>query len=148
MLYFESLPSIEYNFTDVNQTIKMKNIFYQLQLDIDLRTFTRFYRIDGFKRIDTISFELYNSTEYWWIIALLNNINDIIFDLPVDDNMLRQIAMNLTLEKYDDIEEVEALNYYLSVFDNEQLKNDDKRLISVVNTEHMGQVISEILKRL
>ncbi len=147
-LYFENLPVISYNFTDTNEVIKMKNIFYQLSIEIDFQKYTKFYRINGIMRIDTISQELYGSTDYWWVIALINNINDIIFDLPVDDNILRKIAMNKTTDIYDDIETVEAIEFYSYSLEKLEEDNNDKRLISVINPHQMGEVLTEIIKKL
>ncbi len=39
-------------------------------------------------RPDIISFIKYNSTQYWWIIMMVNNIDDIWNDLDVGDDLI------------------------------------------------------------
>lgn len=147
MNYFENLPSIEYSFTDVDQLVKMRNIFNYLDLSFISTSVTKLYRINGTSRLDLISHELYGTADYWWIIALLNNIQDIIFDLPVDEALLREIASRKMLEVYNTILDSGALSYFNTVFDTLVLENDAKRKILVIDRSYIGRVITEIMKR-
>lgn len=145
MKYFINLPEIEYVFSDVDQIIKMKNIFYKLNLNITSDS-VKFYKIKEIKRIDTISFELYGTVEYWWIISLLNNIQDVIFDLPVGDELLQQIAMRTTLEEYTLITDPGAIEFYSSVLDELIIENDSKRKIWIVKPSYISEVVSKLIR--
>jgi len=148
--YFSNLPTLEYTISSISSTAKMKNIFFHLNIILDDNEFIDIYRIDGIKRLDTISFELYNKTDYWWILALLNKIDDIIFDLPISEEILYLIAKDRTKKIYgDDVNlntNTEAMNYYISQVEILILENDNKRIIKVINPLYIGTVLSEVIK--
>ncbi len=150
MQYFSNLPTLEYTISSISSTAKMKNIFFHLNIILDDNEFIDIYRIDGIKRLDTISFELYNKTDYWWILALLNKIDDIIFDLPISEEILYLIAKDRTKKIYgDDVNlntNTEAMNYYISQVEILILENDNKRIIKVINPLYIGTVLSEVIK--
>lgn len=148
MYYFENLPVITYDSLDSEELVKMRNIFYRLELSTLKDEYTRFYRIDGDKRLDTISHELYDTPHYWWIIAFINNIQDIIFDLPLEEELLQQVATDRTLVEYASLVEPGALQYRAEQLEALVEENDTKRLILVVNPAFIGRVITEILKSL
>jgi hypothetical protein len=148
MYYFENLPIVDYDSLDSEEIVKLRNIFWRLELgelDTDLM---RYYRIDGDKRLDTISFELYGTPHYWWIISFINNIQDIIFDLPLKEDMLQQIATDRALAVYPTLSHPGALAYRSEQLDELVAEYDEKRLIRVVNQAYIGRVITEILKSL
>ena len=146
MRYFSNLPTINYFIGD--QYVKLKNIFYQLKIEFVNSDQLSIYRIDGVKRLDTISNELYGTTEYWWLIALTNDIKDIIFDIPVDDEILREIAKRTTLESYASLLSDGALDFYNTKLDELILDNNNKRILKVISKQQIGDVIAEISKRL
>jgi hypothetical protein len=146
MNYFNSLPTISY---EINGTpTQMKNLFYYLNISSITDEILTIYRINGTKRLDQISYELYNTTDYWWILALINEIQDIIFDLPVTDEILRDITSSLVAEKFTNIVTVEALDYYDIKLDELTIDNDSKRIIKIIDKSYIGRVISEINKSL
>jgi hypothetical protein len=146
MYYFNSLPTISY---EINGTpTQMKNLFYYLNISSITDEILTIYRINGTKRLDQISYELYNTTDYWWILALINEIQDIIFDLPVTDEILRDITSSLVAEKFTNIVTVEALDYYDIKLDELTIDNDSKRIIKIIDKSYIGRVISEINKSL
>jgi len=150
MEHFDQLPTITYTPSNEAETVKMKNLFLTLNLNITDEDFIQLYVIEGIKRLDTISYELYNSTEHWWIIAKLNNITDIIFDLPIEEDILQKVALDRTLAQpeYDDLEDPGALDYYIEQFEILVTENDDKRKINVIKPEYMGTLLTEIVKSL
>lgn len=146
MNYFSVLPTIDYNFN--GDFVKMKNIFYSLNLEYVDDLVFKLYRINGIKRIDTIAYELYGTTDYWWLIALINNIKDIIFDLPIEEDIIRQITTNKTKDKYGSITTSDAINYYNLTLSDLIEENDGKRLIRVIDKVYISRIITDILKRL
>ena len=46
-----------------------------------------YYRISqqDLMRPDAISYKMYGTEEYWWIICMLNDINDVFHDMNVGD---------------------------------------------------------------
>ena len=112
--------------------------------------FIELYVIEGTKRLDNISYELYGTTDYWWIIAKINSINDIIFDLPIHEEILQKVAIDRTLaqDDYDTLDDVGALDYYIEQFEEIVEENDAKRQINIIKPIYMGSVITEIVKSL
>ena len=148
MRYFENLPIVNYDSDDTEVMAKLRNIFYRLEIYNLEDEYTRIYRIDGDKRLDTISQELYGTPHYWWIIAIINNIQDIIFDLPLEEDLLHQVATDRTLAIYANLAVEGALTYRSTQVDELIAENDEKRFIKIVRAEYMGRVIAQILKSL
>jgi hypothetical protein len=150
MEHFENLPTITYSPSNSDITAEMKNLFFTLDLTVQDNNSVQLYVIEGVKRLDNISYELYNSTEHWWIIAKLNNITDIIFDLPISEDILQKIALDRTLdqESFDSIDDPGALDYYIEQFEELVLENDNKRQISVIKPSYMNNILTEIIKTL
>lgn len=148
MKYFEYLPTIQYDISDANFTAKVKNIFYKLELYNINKKYFKFYNVIGEKRLDQISFELYGTTDFWWLIAILNNIRDIIFDVPLSSEMIQSIARNKTLEIYNSLDDEGAMVYYIEKTDELELENDSKRKLVIINQSYVGEVVTELLKML
>lgn len=149
MQHFEQLPTITFTPEDIAlQPALVKNVFYTLDIIIQDQNYIELYVIEGTKRLDNISYELYESTDHWWILAKINSITDIIFDLPVDEELLQNVAMDRTLEIYATIDDVGAMTYYLEQFDLLVAENDDKRKINIIKPSYMGLVITQIVKSL
>jgi hypothetical protein len=146
MLYFEHLPVINYDSADTEEIAKLRNLFFRLDITNIDKDYTRIYRINGESRLDLISQELYGTTDYWWIIALINNIHDIIFDLPLNEELLKQVATDRTLAVYPALTSPGALAYWTEQVEELVLENDEKRLINVISQQHIGKIITEILK--
>jgi hypothetical protein len=148
MLYFEHLPILNYDSLDSEELAKMRNIFFRLDIKNINEDWTRFYRINGIQRLDTISYELYGTTDYWWIICLINDIHDIIFDIPVEEELIQQVATDRTLALYPALTSPGALTYRSEQLEKLVSENDEKRLIRVVNPANIGKIITAILKSL
>lgn len=148
MLYFENLPIIDYDYDNTEQTAKMRNIFFNLNLSNMDPEYLQYYRIDGYKRLEDISFELYGTTNYWWLLALVNDIKDFIFDLPIHEEILQSVAAERTVAKYGSLVATGAVTYYGTQLDELVLENDEKRLILIISNAYIGKIITEILKSL
>lgn len=86
MRYFELLPIIDIN----NQQFRnlFKRVFIENMEDNQLID----TRINEYDTLTAISYNLYGSTDYWWVIACLNNIQDINFSIPLTNNQINTIA--------------------------------------------------------
>jgi hypothetical protein len=145
MNYFETLPKVNYLFDD--QYVKMRNIFYYLKIEFITKEFLKIYRIQETKRIDEISYDIYGMVDYWWLICLINDIKDIIFDLPISDEIVYSIANKYTLAKFGDLTTQEAVDYYVVKLDELIEINESKRVIYIVDPNQISRVLSEITKR-
>jgi hypothetical protein len=153
MKYFENLPTIEYSASNLDIVTTMKNVFYNLKLDLDEEgKYIEIYRISGTKRLDEISQEIYGKVDHWWIIAQINDINDIIFDIPLNEELLHKIARDRTEDVYgSDVilsENLDAMNYYVGEVEELVAENDAKRVIKVISPRYIGAVLTEVIKSL
>lgn len=131
MDYFKQLPSINYGNTYIANITQL----YMLTENIDDR-FLADYEINGIKSLEEISLEVYNTTEHWWIIALINNITDVIFDIPIDDQIIRDIAADISTTEIEKIDNIELLL-------NE---NDDKAVIKILDPSKINEFLTKITK--
>jgi hypothetical protein len=153
MKYFSNLPTIDYLPGNLTNSTKMKNIFITLNVILsDQDIYTELYRIEGIKRLDTISYELYKKTDYWWLIARINNIKDIIFDMPLDEEILHLIAKDRTKIVFGSevilSENLDAMDYYIEQVQELIIENDEKRTIKVIKPAYIGAVLTAIIKSL
>lgn len=94
------------------------------------------YKIEGSKNIDTISYEIYGNASFYWIIIMINNIQDVFFDLPLSENELRLIAKNRVEENN---ESMDKFYEYYTELENE---NNNKRILLVVRPEYLNRFLT------
>lgn len=83
MKYFENFPLIDYN------NHKVQNLMVRIKLlegTKDSSTIYYPYTIRDGERAENLAFDYYNSTDYVWIIYLVNNIIDPYYDWPLTSN--------------------------------------------------------------
>jgi hypothetical protein len=91
MDYFENLPKITY--TEGNVSNVIRNLFFKIQVTSDINNeYLINYEIQDGQTLEDISFDVYGDPKFWWIIALVNDIQDVIYDLPLDDSTVTKIA--------------------------------------------------------
>lgn len=73
----------------------MKNIFTKTNIILEFKnkysTFEPFILVQ-YDTIETIAYKYYNNIDYWWIIALFNNIKNIYTDWLLMDEQVSDIA--------------------------------------------------------
>lgn len=133
MKYFENIPKITYD-----EIYTVRNIFTKIVVEYLNKDFINYYKIENFSRLENISFKLYGTVDYWWVLALINDIQDPIFDLPLDDETLRTIVA-----EYDGTA-TEKLEYYDQLIEEQ----DAKRIIKVIKKEYIGRLLVDITRSL
>ena len=136
MKYFKLLPVISYG------NAELRNIFnkYVLQDAIEPKyLFTRL--LSDNESLEDIAYDEYGDAELWWVLAIINDIRDVVFDLSIDEDSLQIIAreMSTTDGILDTILYIE--NYELL-----QAENDLKRNLKILKDEFINQFLSDILK--
>lgn len=78
--------------TDFYNKITVNNIEEYDLLDNNVSKFKLAYPVSYYRiteadmmRPDAISYRLYGSEEYWWIICMINGIEDVFHDMQVGD---------------------------------------------------------------
>lgn len=138
MKFFELLPRITYD-----SQYDIRNLFYKYYFpnDIDPIYLTT-YRISDGESLESISHELYEDSSLWWLLAILNDIRDVIFDLPLDEDAIQEMAKDLST-----INLVLDLSLYSTNYDTLTDENNDKRVIRVVRPEFIQKILTEIVRQ-
>ena len=76
-----TLDDIE--FLNLTKSFKIKDI-------VNRDVFTESYIIKDGETLDTVSFNLYGDVKFWWILALLNDISDPFYGIPLTNESLRE----------------------------------------------------------
>lgn len=93
MLYFENLPEIIYD------EASARNIFNKLEIVSDLtEDVVQYYRVKDGHTIFHVAKEVYGDEGFWWLIALLNDMHDYIFEFPVSTELISELAKENTLQ--------------------------------------------------
>jgi hypothetical protein len=127
MSYFRELPNLEYQSplssrVSSDEYVTVKNLFRRAKLRDDLQNvFTIFYKYqipDG-SRPDLVAKELYNSTQYDWVILISAGITNIRDQWPLSDKDLYEYC----LEKYGN--ELNSIHHYETI----EVLDSNNRLI-------------------
>jgi len=116
--YFSYLPNFDYvnripSEQNISSYTEVKNLFKRVKLSSslfqDLTNFTK-YQIVGDERPDNVSYKLYDTPNYDWIILLSNNIINIQDEWPMS-NRTFELYMNKKygVTNYDGIHHYESI---------------------------------------
>ena len=116
--YFSYLPNLDYvnripSDQNISSYTEVKNLFKRVKLSSslfqDLTNFTK-YQIVGDERPDNVSFKLYDTPNYDWIVLLSNNIINIQDEWPMS-NRTFELYMNKKygVTNYDNIHHYESI---------------------------------------
>lgn len=135
MKYFRLLPTINYG------DAVLRNIFNKYILTSPIENKYLFTRIlNEHETLKDIAYDEYGDPELWWVLAIINDIRDIIFDLPLDDDTLQNIARDMATENG-------SLNtaLYVEKYNQLQEENDNKRVLKILKSEFINQFLSDVL---
>ena len=109
MQYFNEFPKIDYNITGVNgNTNEITDIWRRVKVRSkianNLALYDRFDVPEG-DSPETIAYKVYGSTDYFWVVCLLNNVVNRYHDWPLDEFNFQQFVA----DKYDN---PEAIHHY------------------------------------
>lgn len=136
MKYFKLLPVIPYG------NAELRNIFnkYVLQTPIEAKyLFTRLLKDD--ETLEDIAYDEYGNPELWWVLAIINDIRDVVFDLSIDEDALQTIAKEMSTT-----DGVLDTTLYIRNYELLQVENDLKRNLQILKDEFINQFLSDILR--
>ena len=92
--YFSQFPLIDYNLSGVNgNTIQVTDIFRRVKardkLASNVTLFDKYDVQEGEKPED-VAYKIYGSSEYFWVVTLVNNIVNRFYDWPLDEYVFQQ----------------------------------------------------------
>lgn len=139
MLYFKLLPKITYD----NEMYEIRNLNWKYYFPNDVSSeYLSTYRMSDGENLESVSADLYTDSSLWWLLAMLNDITDIIFDIPLDEDALQAIARDLATTG-SVLDETEYLVQYDLLMDD----NDEKRVIRIVKPEFIQKILTEIVRQ-
>lgn len=166
--FFRDFPYVDYDILGNGDKSKIKNFFKRFDFRENTRKFGSIYTKWIVRDEDTphiIAHKLYNSTHYYWIVLMINQMIDPVFDFPMTERDLNEYVDN----KYGvdnrrgfhhwesvDSQDVGTLPGGIIVDDNYPAKidvdnfeyelklNDSKRHIIILNPEYLEAVLLEL----
>lgn len=134
----ELIPNVTYS----NAYI-FKNIFIKYNLATDIEDkYLQVYSISDGETLEDISYQIYGDTVYFWTIIIVNNFFDPIFDLPLPEDSIQEIARDLATDDSGNIDQTEYSTQYDTLTD----ANDVKRDIKVIKREYLSAFLTKITR--
>jgi hypothetical protein len=166
--FFDKFPYIDYDILGDGEKKKIKNFFRRFDFRENVRKFGTIYTKWVVRDEDTpqiIAHKLYNSTHYYWVVLMINQMIDPMFDFPMtDENLTEYVDTKYGVENrhafhhWESIEseEVGSLPAGIIVDDTYPAKhdidnyeyelklNDKKRHILLLEPLYLPQILTEL----
>lgn len=138
--YFDHInddSEFQYSFTNI-QPIKttLKNIFEHIKLVDDFKksvSFFESYEIQEKESPESVSDKFYGTQHNWWILALFNNMRNMINDWPMSESQMQSLSERM-FRKYG---KYSKDTYYELLAD----RNEQRRKIMVLKPIYINDVI-------
>ena len=137
MKYFTLLPKITSGL-DIYINLNWK-IKFQVEID---NSFVMTYRVQENESLESICNDFYNDSSLWWILAIINDFRDIIFEMPLNEEVIQAMAKNLSTINGNINTEL-----YLTNYDLLSIENDAKRSIKIIKPEMLQGIVREFVKQ-
>ena len=148
MKYFSSLfDDIDYDF-GLNNPVKIKNIFKQYKIDVKNDEILKLEHIYANETLHEISYRLYGTIDYWWVLAFLNDIKDW-FDVYYNDNIFMSKAQYLAEQYFQNDPNVtneEFQEKYLEYY--KSLKENQRTAILIIDNAYINDVVIDIIQQI
>lgn len=111
-----SISGSTYSFNNSQPvTATVKNLFNKYDIVFNYRNNIELilnYEIKENETIELVSYNVYGDVQYWWIVALFNNIQNIFSEWPLNEDQLKIVATSLynNNRNYDYNTYIEYLN--------------------------------------
>ena len=118
-MYFNFLPSLKYDVKPISYPFSesdyviAKNFFKRYKISdtaFNSAVYYNKYAIGDEIRLDQIAEKAYGQAEYDWVIALVNNMINPLYDLPMSENDLRKHVESSYENPYYDIHHYETIS--------------------------------------
>ena len=135
MQYFNEFPLVQYNLSGVNgKTVEVTDIWRKVKVRSkianNLSLFDKFDVPEG-DSPETVAYKVYGSTDYFWVVCLLNNVVNRYYDWPLDEFNFQQFVA----DKYTNPDAIH--HYEIAQSSGKTTSNDFSHLLEV-NSDHPG----------
>ena len=137
MKYFKDyLGTVTY---EGNETV---NIFKRIIIDIDDNSeYLIDYVIKDGESPESISYNLYDTTDLWWTIMVINDRFDRFFHFPIPNKILTDYLDWLVEEGEITAGDTASINQVIT-------ENDNRRAIKVVDPKYIRQLLYQVQQEL
>lgn len=126
--YFESLNKIEY------ENVSVRNIFKRFKINDISDYAVEYITINTGTSLEQVSYQSYGTTKFWWTIALLNDIHDVLFDIPMNNDELEPLIQREFELKKSEYEEQHPTVTITESIENE-IYEEAKETVTIENLE-------------
>jgi hypothetical protein len=137
MKYFRLLEKIEHGEFEVRDIFKK----YILDAPIDLKHLFTKTMMDH-ETLESVALDEYGDPELYWVLVIINDIRDVIFDLPLPDIAIQEIARAIATDDEGNLDIFE----FSQAYDELQDEQDQKRKIKVLKSKFINVFLSDALK--
>ncbi len=138
MKYFRLIPKITHGELEVRDIFKK----YILEVPIDPK-FTYTKSLSDWETLESVANDEYNDPELYWVLVILNDIRDMIFDLPLPDSAIQEIARAMATDENDQLD----LLAFSQAYDELQDEQNVKRKIRVLKGTFINKFLSDALSK-
>ena len=132
--YFRNIPKVKYDINGaepnkfLNVTNIMKRISFKPAVIEDISDYYP-YRVKDGERLDILSFQKYGTVAYAYLIMLINDITDPLFDWPLSSQQFEKYITN----KYGSVSSaMNTTKYYYQIFRAEVARTGTSERIPAV----------------
>ena len=145
MQYFKEFPIIKYNLSGKNDNTKEVTDIWRMvkvrsKIMNNLSLFDKFDVPEG-DSPETVAYKVYGSTDYFWVVCLMNDIVNRFYDWPLGEYVFQQYCK----DKYDN---ADGIHHYERVQDSGPQKGegpaDYSHLLECNSTDAGAQSVSNI----
>lgn len=126
---FNNIQPIKVKLLNIFEHISILEKFKQNILNFDP------YVIKDYDRIETVSFDKYGSIDYWWVIAIVNDMKNLFTDWPLTESQLAELSQRMFTKegKYN------KQTYYNLLFE----RNEKKRNVFLPKTSVVNDIVTK-----
>ena len=137
MKYFDLIPNVTFDDGTV-----AKNLNYKFKLQTLSDDYVMTYRIKDGECLESICKDLYDDASLWWVLSTINDIRDVIFDLPITEETIQRFTKDMSTEN-----NVLNMTAFAENYDMLVAENDEKRTIKVIKPNLMQQIVKQIIRQ-
>ena len=145
MKYFNAFPRMRYNLSGVGDNVTtVTNIFRRVKVRNKIKgnvSLLDKYDVHEGEKPEDVAYKAYGSTDYFWVVTLLNNIINRYYDWPLDEYVFQQYVK----DKYDN---AAGIHHYERTQDSGKQSgegpSDYSHLLECNSTDAGAQSVSNI----
>ena len=174
MAFFSQFPKILYDIEGNGTTKVLPDIFRRIKIRSKIKdnfALLDRYDVENGESPETVAYKVYGSTDYWWVVCLMNNIVNRQHDWPLSYSAFEQYVADkydnpgavhhyeklqesghtisegpADYDHYVEVNSTDADAQSVSNYEYEQRLEDQKRQIKILNPSYLPTFLDEFRK--